>query len=50
MSRLIFRRFGPIFSLLFLLALAVDLSACGRKGPLTVPGEVVPEILEDRSG
>ena len=48
MSGLVFRRFVPIFSLLFLLALAVDLTACGRKGPLAVPGEVAPEILEDR--
>ena len=48
MSRLIFRRVGPIFSLLFLMVLAVDLSACGRKGPLAVPGEVEPEVREDR--
>ena len=48
MSGLVFRRFVPIFSLLFLLALAVDLTACGRKGPLAVPGEVESEGREDR--
>ena len=48
MNGLVFRRFGPIFSLLLLMVLAVDLSACGRKGPLAVPGEVAPEVREDR--
>ena len=48
MNGLVFRRFGPIFSLLLLMVLAVDLSACGRKGPLAVPGEVESEGREDR--
>ena len=48
MSGLLFRRLVPIFSLLFLLALVVDLTACGRKGPLVVPGEVESEGREDR--
>lgn len=48
MSGLVFRRFVRIFSVLLLTVLAVDLSACGRKGPLVVPGEVESEGREDR--
>ena len=47
MSWPVLRRLISIFSLLLLMVLAVDLTACGRKGPLTVPGDVEPEVRED---